>query len=99
MDTVKDFLRAGASFSGAVRLALGRRGVPSFVALCAEWGLTAPEFSRMVSGRAVPSEPQLDALIDVLGGTRQEWLDLWFAEARKAARATLKIAAQAARVA
>lgn len=87
VEQVKQFLRAGASFSGALREALAGRGVPSFNALCAANGLRKPEFSSMVTGNHVPSDSQLAALIDTLGGTRQEWLDLWFAHAQKAAAA------------
>jgi hypothetical protein len=51
--------------------------------LCAKRKLIRQEFSAMLNGRRVPDEKQLKALIGVIGGDRDGWLDLWFKVARR----------------
>lgn len=83
MDKVRQLLAAGLSFADAVKAALAKT-VEQFAS---DHKLPRPRFSDMLGGRMVPDDRQLAALVDDLGGTRDEWLDLWFAQAQKRAKA------------
>lgn len=83
MDKVKKLLDAGLSFADAVKGALGK----TIGQLATEHGLTRPRFSEMLNGKWVPDERQLAALTAELGGTSEQWLDLWFKQAQKRAKA------------
>lgn len=79
MQKVKTAIGAGISFGTAIKENLGA-AVQSF---CADNELPKTQFSEMLNGRRVPDNEQLKALIAAIGGTPQEWLDLWFASAQQ----------------
>jgi hypothetical protein len=83
VDKVLQLLSLDLSFADAVKAALEK----TIEQLAAENKLQRPRFSDMLNGRMVPDDRQLAALIGELGGTRDEWLDLWFAQARMRAKA------------
>ena len=77
MDKVKALLAAGATLSEAVRSTLGDR---SLAKVAFERGVNRSNLSAALTGARVPSEREIDALIAELGGTADEWRQL-FADA------------------
>lgn len=82
MDKVHQLLAADLSFAEAVKAALGK----TVEQIALDHKLQRPRFSEMLNGRIVPDDRQLAALVAELGGTSEEWLDLWFTQARKRAK-------------
>lgn len=77
MDKVKALVAAGASLANAVRDALGDRSIAQ-VAL--ERGVSRQNLTSALNGARVPTEREIEALIAELGGSPDEWRQL-FADA------------------
>lgn len=83
MEKVNKLLAMGFSFADAVKAALGK----TVEQVATEYRMPRPHFSEMLNGRRVPDERQLAALTTEIGGTSEQWLDLWFKQAQKRAKA------------
>lgn len=83
MEKVNQLIAAGLTFADAVKQSLSQT-VEQFTA---DHGMVRPAFSEMLNGRRVPDDRQLAALIAELGGTRDEWVELWFTQAQRRAKA------------
>lgn len=83
MEKVKKLHSAGASFSAAVKDALGM----SITDVAEKHGLHRGQLSEVIHLRRVPDEAQLAALAVELGGTPEEVRSLWFEAAQAAALA------------
>jgi plasmid maintenance system antidote protein VapI len=87
VEKVKQLVRAGSSFDGAVKEALADRDL-DISALAEKHDVPRKELSAVINLRLVPTARVLDALSAELGGTPEEWLELWWTAAsppRKAA--------------
>ena len=81
---VKALLQAGATLSEAVRSALGDRSL-SQVAL--ERQVNRSNLISALNGGRAPTEREIDALIQELGGTVDDWRPLFAAAMQKRALA------------
>lgn len=71
MDKVKTMLAAGVSLATAVREAVKPRSLRE-AALASGFNPTA--LSSIITGSRTPTDKEIDGLIAMLGGTREDWL-------------------------
>lgn len=84
MDKVKALLGAGASLSGAVRESLAPLTVRG---LAERHGFQRTALSAALNGWRPATETMIDALVTELGGTAEEWRDLFRTQRIAAAQA------------
>jgi DNA-binding phage protein len=77
MRKVKALVGAGASLANAVRDALGERSIAQ---LATDRGVSRQNLTSALNGARVPTEREVAALIAELGGSADEWRQL-FADA------------------
>lgn len=77
MRKVKALVGAGASLANAVRDALGERSIAQ---LATDRGVSRQNLTSALNGARVPTEREVEALIMELGGSADEWRQL-FADA------------------
>lgn len=80
MDKVKNLMAHGASLGDAVRIALGDKTIPL---VASERGLNRTTLSTALAGGRPPTVAEVEAMVAELGGTFEEWRDV-FADAAAA---------------
>jgi hypothetical protein len=74
----KDYEPPGLpQFAEALRALRTRAGKPDFTTMCRATGYGRTVLSQAFNGRGVPTWPVVEALVDMLGGERDEWRERW----------------------
>ena len=84
MERVKRLIEAGSSITGAIREALG---MPT-TEFADKYRLPRSSTREVLNAGRRPTDAQLDALVEELGGTREEWRVLLWEAGRPTAAAS-----------
>lgn len=77
MEKVKNLMAAGASLSDAARIALGER---TLVDVADAQGVSRQNLTSALNGNRIPTPQEIAAMAAELGGSFEEWRDV-FADA------------------
>jgi hypothetical protein len=93
VDKVKNLMAAGAPLPDAVRIALGDRTLGD---VAEDRDLNRQNISSCLNGTRVPNVGEINAMVIELGGTFEEWRDLFAEAAAARVRTVAPVAAQPA---
>jgi hypothetical protein len=76
MDKVKEFMALGLTVPSAIRAALDANGIKTVVAFCDKYGIPRGSGSNHLNATTIATDQTIDALVEELGGTPNEWREL-----------------------
>ncbi|MFL5912743.1 MAG: hypothetical protein ACJ768_19530 [Gaiellaceae bacterium] len=77
MRAVQKLIDDGRDPNKAIIAVLKARGT-NVTQIAKKHGVIREELSRVINGRQVPTDPELDVLAAELGGTRAQWRRAWW---------------------
>ncbi|MFL5909457.1 MAG: hypothetical protein ACJ768_02645 [Gaiellaceae bacterium] len=77
MRAVQKAIDDGVAPNKAIIAALKEKGT-NVTQIAKKHGVIREELSRVINGRQVPTDPELDVLAAELGGTRAAWRRAWW---------------------